>query len=393
MPSMYDAPHLQRHYYKTDMSEQERMFAELDKKTDAESQRLKRYIAMPDLSKQAGSPVKIITERVLNLPSLKNLDVIETPEVITPEVVFDLFNFPKDHPARTASDSYFLDDNHVLRPHTSLMWKYYLDIPEIKERLEKNGSIGVLSFGKCYRRDEIDWQHSNILHQIDGFFVIRKDIKIIEQADLEAILLEVARSLYGADVKYTFVVDHFPYTDPSLEMNIELNGELVEILGAGIAHPNVIKNLGIDPEKYNAWAFGFGSDRLAMIKLQLPDIRLLYSTDERVTKQLADIDHVFQPVSKYPPIVRDISFVVENKNFDLNAYYELVREIAGSDMVEEVKLLDEYENEAKFGKDKKSYTFRTTYRHLDRTLTNEEVDAKHKKLEEVTIERFGAVVR
>lgn len=389
---MYDAPHLQRHYYKTDMSEQEKMFAELDKKTDAESQRLKRYIAMSDLSKQDGSPVKIITERVLNLPSLKNLDVIETPEVITPEVVFDLFNFPKDHPARSASDSYFLDENHVLRPHTSLMWKYYLDIPEIKERLETNGSIGVLSFGKCYRRDEIDWQHSNILHQIDGFFIIRKDIKILEQKDLEAILIEVCEALYGKDVKYKFIVDHFPYTDPSVEMNIELNGQLIEILGAGIAHPNVIKNLGIDPEKYNAWAFGFGSDRLAMIKLQLPDIRLLYSTDERVTKQLSDIDHVFQPVSKYPPIIRDISFIVD-KTFDLNGYYELVREIAGSDMVEEVKLLDEYENEEKFGKDKKSYTFRTTYRHLDRTLTNEEVDAKHKALEEVTIQRFGAVVR
>lgn len=389
---MYEAPHLQRHNYKTDMSEQERLFAELNAKTDPESKRLQRYIAIPDLSKKEGSPVKAITERVINLPSLKNLDLIETPEVITPEIVFDLFNFPKDHPARTASDSYFIDENHILRPHTSLMWKYYLDIPEVRERLEKNGSIGVLSYGKCYRRDEIDWQHYNILHQIDGFFVIRKDIKTLDQKDLEAILIEVCEALYGKNVKYTFVVDHFPYTDPSLEMNIELNGQMVEILGAGIAHPNVIKNLGIDPEKYNAWAFGFGSDRLAMIKQQIPDIRLLYSDDERVTKQLADLDHVFEAVSKYPPITRDISFIV-NKDFDLNAYYELIREIAGTEMTEEVKLLDTYENEEKFGKDKISYTFRTVYRSLDRTLTSEEVDAKHKKLEEVTIEKFGAVVR
>lgn len=389
---MYEAPHLQRHNYKTDMSEQEKLFAELNAKSDPESKRLQRYIAIPDLSKKEGSPVKAITERVINLPSLKNLDLIETPEVITPEIVFDLFNFPKDHPARTASDSYFIDENHILRPHTSLMWKYYLDIPEVRQRLEENGSIGVLSYGKCYRRDEIDWQHYNILHQIDGFFVIRKDIKTLDQKDLEAILIEVCEALYGKNVKYTFVVDHFPYTDPSLEMNIELNGQMVEILGAGIAHPNVIKNLGIDPEKYNAWAFGFGSDRLAMIKQQIPDIRLLYSEDERVTKQLADLDHVFEPVSKYPPITRDISFIV-NKDFDLNAYYELIREIAGTEMTEEVKLLDTYENEEKFGKDKISYTFRTVYRSLDRTLTSEEVDAKHKKLEEVTIEKFGAVVR
>lgn len=389
---MYDAPHLQRHYYKTDMSEQEKLFAELDKKTDAESSRLKRYIAMADLSKKDGSPVKAITEMVINLPSLKNLDIIETPEVITPEVVFDLFNFPKDHPARTASDSYFIDSNHVLRPHTSLMWKYYFDIPEIPKKLEEFGSVGVLSYGKCYRRDEIDWQHSNILHQIDGFFVIRKDIKTLEQSDLEAILIEVAQALYGKEVTYKFIVDHFPYTDPSVEMNIEWDGKLIEILGAGIAHPNVIRNLGIDPDKYNAWAFGFGSDRLAMIKQRIPDIRLLYSTDERVTKQLADLNHIFQPVSKYPPIVRDISFVVD-KNFDLNAYYELIREVAGTEMTEEVKLLDSYENEAKFGKDKISYTFRTVYRSLDRTLTNEEVDEKHKKLEQITVEKFGAVVR
>ena len=389
---MYEAPHLQRHNYTTDMSEQEQLFAELKAKSDPESKRLQRYIAIPDLSKKDGSPVKAITERVINLPSLKNLDVIETPEVITPEIVFDLFNFPKDHPARTASDSYFIDENHILRPHTSLMWKYYLDIPEVRERLQTNGSIGVLSYGKCYRRDEIDWQHYNILHQIDGFFVIRKDIKTLDQKDLEAILIEVCEALYGKDVKYKFVVDHFPYTDPSLEMNIELNGQWVEILGAGIAHPNVIKNLGIDPEKYNAWAFGFGSDRLAMIKQQIPDIRLLYSDDERVTKQLADLDHIFEPVSKYPPITRDISFIVD-KTFDLNAYYELIREIAGTEMTEEVKLLDTYENEEKFGKDKISYTFRTVYRSLDRTLTSEEVDAKHKKLEEVTIEKFGAVVR
>jgi len=129
-----------------------------------------------------------------------------------------------------------------------------------------------------------------------------------------------------------------------------------------------------------------------MIKQRIPDIRLLYSDDERVTKQLADLDHIFDPVSKYPPITRDISFIVD-KNFDLNAYYELIREIAGTEMTEEVKLLDTYENEEKFGKDKISYTFRTVYRSLDRTLTSEEVDAKHKKLEEVTIEKFGAVVR
>ncbi len=393
MDNMYQAPHLQRHHYKTDMGEQSQILAELAAKSDPASERLKRYIAAPDLSQQDGSPVKIITERVINLPSLKNLDLIDTPEVITPEVVFDLFNFPKDHPARSASDSYFVDENHILRPHTSLMWKYYLEIPEVRESLEKNGSIGALSYGKCYRRDEIDWQHSNILHQIDGLFIIRKDIKVLGQSDLEAILVEICQALYGDNVEYKFLVDHFPYTDPSLEMNIQLNGQWVEILGAGIAHDNVIKNLGLDPAVYNGWAFGFGSDRLAMIKLQLPDIRLLRSTDERVTRQLTDLDTVFQAVSKYPPVIRDISFIVDKRNFDLNRYYEIVRTLIGDEFVEEVKLLDEYEDENKFGSDKKSYTFRITYRNLDRTLTNAEVDEWHKNLEKTTIETFDAVVR
>ena len=130
-----------------------------------------------------------------------------------------------------------------------------------------------------------------------------------------------------------------------------------------------------------------------MIKMKIPDIRLLRSTDERIVTQLSNLDHEYQAVSKYPPIIRDISFIVNKNDFNLNRYYEVVREIAGEDFVEEVKLLDEFENEEKFGKDKKSYTFRTTYRHLDRTLTNEEVDLKHKKLEEVTIETFGGTVR
>lgn len=393
MEPIYEAPHLKRTEYKVSLDEQNKILGSLRSRTDVEAERLKRYMALPDLSRTEGSPVKAIAERFINLPSLKNLDIIETPEVISPKVVFDLFNFAPDHPARSASDSYYVDADHILRPHTSLMWKYYLELPEVRERLEKNGSVGALSYGKCYRRDEIDWQHSNILHQIDGLFVIRKDMKTLGQPELEDILIEAAQSLYGKDVKYKFLVDHFPYTDPSLEMNVELNGKWVEILGAGIAHPNVLKNLGLDPEVYNAWAFGFGLDRLAMIKEKLPDIRLLRSTDPRVMKQLADLDHEFQEVSKYPPIVRDISFIVDSATFNINRYYEVVREVIGDELVEEMKLLDEYENVEKFGVGKKSYAFRIVYRSNDRTLTNEEVDVLHHALEEKTKEEFHATVR
>lgn len=393
MPTIYEAPHLKRHHYTTDLSEEKGLIDNLKSRDDKESQRLLNYLALPDLTRLDVSPVKAITERVINLPSLKNLDIIDTPEIITSELVFDLFNFPKDHPARSRSDTYYVDDTHILRPHTSLMWKYYLEIPEVLKQLEEHGSIGTLCYGKVYRKDEIDWQHTNVLHHIDGLFIIRRDMKELEQPDLEAILTEVAQSLFGADVVGRFNVEHYPYTDPSLEMEIAWNDKWVEILGAGIVHNQVMENLGLDPKKYVGWAFGFGADRLAMIKMKIPDIRLLRSTDERVVKQLSNLDNEYQAVSKFPPIVRDISFIVDKNEFNLNKYYEVVREIAGEDFVEEVKLLDEYENEEKFGKGKKSYTFRTVYRHLDRTLTNEEVDERHKKLEEVTLATFGGIVR
>jgi len=384
---------MQRKEYKVPLDEQNAILKSLDARHDVEAERLKRYLAAPDLTRAEGSPVKAVVDRVIHLPTLREFDLIDTPEVITPKVVFDLFNFPPGHPARSRSDTYFVDGEHIVRPHTSLMWKYYLDLADVRERLARDGAVGALSYGKCYRRDEIDWQHTNILHQIDGLYLVRKDMKTLAQADLERILIEVARALYGADVKYKFLVDHFPYTDPSLEMNIELNGEWVEILGAGIVHPNVIKNLGLDPAVYNGWAFGFGADRLAMIKLHLPDIRLLRSTDERVVRQLRDLDHVYEPVSKYPPVVRDISFIVDKATFNINRFYEIAREVVDDELIEEMKLLDEFENDAKFGAGKKSYTFRVVYRSLDRTLTSEEVDALHCAIEDKVRAEFGAVVR
>ncbi len=392
MGNMYTEPHLTRSHYSVSLEEQEEILKKLATRSDLQAKRLMGYLAAPDLTRTEGNPVKLITDLVVNLPSLKGFDVIETPKIISPEIVFDLFNFPKDHPARTQSDTYYVDEKHILRPHTSLMWKYYLELPQIRERLEKYGSVGALCYGIVFRRDEIDWQHSNILHHIDGLFMCKKEIKELGQGDLENILWEVARSLFGEDVKAEFRVDHFPYTDPSLEMNIAWGDKWIEILGAGIVSPAVIKNLGFDPNIYNGWAFGFGADRLAMVKMHIPDIRLLRSTDERVLKQFKDLRHIYQPVSKYPPVVRDISFVVEKNSFNINRYYEIVREIGG-EFVEEVKLLDRYEDKNKFGEGKESYTFRITYRHLNRTLTNEEIDIIHKNIENKTASEFSAIVR
>jgi len=152
----------------------------------------------------------------------------------------------------------------------------------------------------------------------------------------------------------------------------------------------VLKTLGVDPEVYNGWAFGPGLERLAILSMELPDIRLLWSEDSRVTRQLK-MGQKFTEVSKYPPVVRDISFIVK-KDFSPNDYFDLVRDVAG-DLVEQVELLDQYENDAKFGADKKSYAYRITYRSQEMTLTNDEVDVLHKKIEEETKKQFGGEIR
>ncbi len=151
---------------------------------------------------------------------------------------------------------------------------------------------------------------------------------------------------------------------------------------------NVLKDFGV--EGYNGWAFGFGLERLAIISMELPDIRLLWSDDPRVKKQL-QLGHKFTEVSKYPPAIRDISFIVRN-DFVPNDYFDFVRESAPG-IVEQVELLDKYENADKFGEGKISYAYRITYRSLERTLTSAEIDSVHKKIEDLTRQVFGGVIR
>lgn len=379
-----------RNKIKIESKEEKEILKTLASKTDAESKRMMRFLSMPDLSRSPESPISELAERIINLPDFKNFDIIQAPEVVPTNIGFDLFEFPKDHPTRSRSDTYYTDDSHILRTHTTVMWHYYLMQTEIKKRIANNETVGSLSYGKVYRKDEIDRNHMNVFHQIDGWYLAPRDKKIITIADLQDILTKIVQTIFGKNIKYRFNEDNFPFTDPSIEVEIEVNNKWIEVVGSGVVRGSVLKNLGVDPEKYNGWAFGFGLERLAIISMELPDIRLLWSSDERVKKQL-ELGNKFKEVSKYPPITRDISFVVKN-NFVPNNYFDLIRDLGG-DLVEEVKLIDKYENLEKFGADKTSYTYRIVYRSNERTLVSSEVDGIQNKIYKQTAKQFGADLR
>ena len=379
-----------------DRSEEDRLRKEIFSRTDTESLRMQRYLSMPDLSRTDGSPLHEIVKRVSAVPALRDFDVIEIPEIVPADVSFDLFDFEADHPARSKSDTYYADDNNILRTHDTVFWYYYLNHPEIKEKISRGEALGALCYGKVYRKDEIDSRHMNVFHQFGGWY-LAPDSESVVPEDLHKVLGDIVHAVFGDAQKFRIKPDTFPYTDPSFEVELDVTGtaaegpakgQWLEILGSGMPKKSVLSKMGV--EGYHGWAFGFGLERLAITSMSLPDIRLLWSDDERVKKQLV-LGQEFKEVSKFPPVVRDISFLVKNTFFP-NDYFDLVRETAG-DLVEEVALIDKYENAEKFGEDMVSYAYRVTYRSQEKTLTAEEVDTLHKRLEQATKEVYNATVR
>jgi phenylalanyl-tRNA synthetase alpha chain len=368
--------------------EEQRIRQSLEKRGDPEAKRMLRFLGMPDLSRTPGSPLAAIIERVKKVPVLKNFDDIKIPEIVSTHVLFDLFNMPPGHPARSTSDSYYVDEEHILITHDTVMWYFYLNHPDVKKKIEQGEDLGVMCYAKVYRKDEIDRKHMNVFHQFGGLCLVRDDKKTLTIEDLKNALCEIAQSIFGKGIKIRFNQDNFPYTDPSLEMEIEINGQWIEMLGCGMARKSVLANFGLTG--YHGWAFGFGLERMAIVSMTLPDIRLLWSEDPRVKKQLK-LGNSFVPVSKYPPITRDISFVV-SKDFVPNNYFDLIRDIGG-DLVEEVQLIDKYEDAQKFGSDKISYTYRIVYRSNERTLESKEVDVLQDEIYKQTAKQFEAKLR
>ncbi len=382
---------LKRNYLIAEDGESKQFLRELNQRKDVSAQRIKRLLALPDLARKENSPLKFIIDKILAMDMFKGFDVIEIPEIVSVRDNFDLLNAPALHPSRKETDTYYVSKDYVLRTQTTVMWPFYLQKEEGRKKLEQEGEVGLLSYGKVFRKDEIDRNHYPIFHQIDGLYICKKEKKVIGLAELQEVLKAITYAIYGDSVEFRFLEDVFPFTDPSTQIEIKQAEKWLEIVGAGVVHAKVLSNLGIDPDVYNGWAFGFGLERIAMAKMKIPDIRIFWSDDPRITSQFKDINSQYKEVSKFPMTYRDISFIVD-RSTSLNNYYEIIRDFA-ENLIEEVKLVDEYEDEQKFGKDKKSYTFRIVYRSPERTLTNEEVNQIQDRIIKETREELGAVIR
>jgi phenylalanyl-tRNA synthetase alpha chain len=212
-------------------------------------------------------------------------EVMEGPEVEFDHYNFEKLNIPKNHPARDEQDTFYISDSIVLRSQTSPV--------QIRAMEEGKLPIRMLAPGRVFRSDEVDATHSPSFHQIEGL-VIDKNITF---ADLKGTLAEFAKELFGPETKVKFRPHHFPFTEPSAEVDVtcfKCGGDgcrfckgsgWIEILGCGMVHPNVLSMSGIDPDEYSGFAFGVGLERIALLKYEIDDMRLLYENDIRFLKQ------------------------------------------------------------------------------------------------------------
>ena len=234
----------------------------------------------------ARNPFYIIEDEMIEIFSGMGFEVADGPEVESDHYNFELLNIPKDHPARDMQDSFYIDENTLLRTHTSPV--------QARVMAEKKGKpIRIIAPGKTYRRDDDDATHSHQFAQIEGL-VIDKDINI---GHLKATLEIFVQKMFGEKRKIRLKSSYFPFTEPSVEVDIDCancGGKgcsicketgYIEILGGGMVHPNVLKMNGYDPEIYSGFAFGIGIERVAMLRYGIDDIRRFYQNDVRFLEQ------------------------------------------------------------------------------------------------------------
>ena len=255
-----------------------------------ESERLKSEvidITMPGKRSECGKlhPMTQVMNSLKEIFMGMGFSVAEGPEVEYDYYNFEALNIPKNHPARDTQDTFYIEDNIVLRTQTSPM--------QVRVMEKTQPPIRIIAPGRVYRSDTQDATHSPVFHQIEGLVVDKN----ITMADLKGTLERFVKEFYGHDTRVRFRPHHFPFTEPSAEMDCSCfncggkgcnvcKGEgWIEILGCGMVHPKVLENCGIDPEEYSGFAFGIGLERIAMGKFNINDLRLFFENDMRFLEQ------------------------------------------------------------------------------------------------------------
>lgn len=245
-------------------------------------------ITISKSSKKVGHrhPLLKTKDELENLFISMGFTVIEGPEVETVQNNFDALNSPKNHPSRDLSDTFYINKDILLRTHTSPV--------QIRAMKEMGAPLKIISSGRTFRYDDVDDTHSPMFHQIEGLVVDEN----ITMANLIHTLDVFIKELFGEDMKTRFRPHHFPFTEPSAEVDVSCfdcrgegcekcnyTGWSLELLGCGMVHPKVLENCGIDPDKYSGFAFGMGIDRITMVKYGIDNIRLLFENDSRFLEQ------------------------------------------------------------------------------------------------------------
>ena len=237
-------------------------------------------------------PITKVINEIEDLFISMGYDVLEGPEVETDLYNFEMLNLPKGHPARDSQDSFYITDDVLLRTQTSPV-----QVRTMLNNLEKT-PIRIICPGKTYRRDNDDATHSHQFHQIEGLVVDKN----ISMSDLKGTLEIFAKKMFGEKREIRFRPSYFPFTEPSIEVDVSCfncgkkgcsickNTGWIEILGAGMVHPNVLNACGYDSEKYTGFAFGIGPERIAMLKYGISDIRNFYINDQRFLKEFDKIE-------------------------------------------------------------------------------------------------------
>ncbi|KAF9582464.1 hypothetical protein BGW38_000178 [Lunasporangiospora selenospora] len=366
-------------------------------------------------------PIATIKDRIAStFPGFKHYD--QFSPVVTTKENFDDLCFSDDHPGRSVTDTYYLNNKIMLRTHTSAH-----QLQTLKE------SDKLLVTADVYRRDEIDASHYPAFHQMEGAQLfdaktvvadVQKEIKEalaanpasagIQTTDTtlitpenpkqdchdEAAMLATAdhlkhslnlmvRRLFSQEknLQVRWIDAQFPFTSPSWEMEILYQGKWLEVLGCGVIRQDILNNAD-KPDKIG-WAFGLGLERLAMVLYGIPDIRLFWSQDARFLRQFEPSKiQKFKPFSKYSPCIKDISFWVP-EGFHENNFCEVVRDVAG-DIAETVEMIDKFTHPKT---NRQSVCFRINYRSMDRNVTNNEINEIQEKLRTEVVDRMKVELR